>query len=271
MLDDKTAIIAARDEIARQYGPWTGHKIMLADGVSTWDVGHSSQSRVSQFADLIRKHAGPLERQRILDLACLEGLFAIEFARMGAETVGVEIREAHLAKAEFARETIGLQNCLFVQGDVRAIPAELGQFDVIIAAGILYHLDFPDCVLFLRQMAARARRALIIDSHFAYRNITELAIPLGPLREWECDGRIYWGRHYTEHAPNLSEDEKRDTNVWASIDNDRSVWLTEGSAIAELKRSKFFLADQIPNPQGGRPVLLFRRSSLNSVPDAPAW
>ncbi|MBO1905787.1 class I SAM-dependent methyltransferase [Microvirga sp. 3-52] len=71
-------------------------------------------------------------------------MFAIEFARMGSPTTGLEIRDVHLAKAEFARKILNLSNCGLVQGEVQKIPASLGQFNVIICTGILYHLDFPD-------------------------------------------------------------------------------------------------------------------------------
>ena len=43
---------------------------------------------------------------RILDLACLEGQYAIEFAMQGAEVVGIEGREANIQKAIFAKISI---------------------------------------------------------------------------------------------------------------------------------------------------------------------
>src|SRR5208283_4911140 len=106
------------------------------------DKGLGQQWRVDWFDSLIRRFGGggfvsrqvetALDRRlfyrskRLLDLACLEGLFAIEFAR----------------------KVLGLSNCRLIKGDVRSISAELGSFDVILCAGILYHLDFPDCVRF---------------------------------------------------------------------------------------------------------------------------
>src|ERR1044072_9195894 len=260
----RASIIAARDAFVAEFGPWTAHDIALGDGVSTLDQGCWHQWRVDRIADLLRRDGCDLEHSRILDLACLEGLFAIEFARMGAETVGLEIRDVHLRKAEFARATLALENCRFVQGDVRAIPADLGDFDVILCAGILYHLDFPDCVKFLRHMAERSRRSILIDSHFAYRHISSSVLPLGEMAEWEFDNRIYWGRMMTEHAPHLTAEQKRTEHTWASIDNDRSVWLTEGSVIAELKRCEFFLADQAVDRIRHRPSLTFLRRARPS-------
>src|ERR1044072_5381811 len=177
----RASIIAARDSIVAEFGQWTAHDIALGDGVSTLEKGCWQQWRVDRFADLLRRDGCRVEQSRILDLACLEGLFAIDFARMGAETVGLEIRDTHLRKAEFARATLALENCRFVQGDVRAIPADLGDFDVIICAGILYHLAFLDCVKFLRHMAKRSGPSILIASHFAYRNISSSPLPLGEM------------------------------------------------------------------------------------------
>ena len=41
---------------------------------------------------------------RVLDLACLEAQFGIEFALHGSNVVGVEGREVNLAKAQFAKD-----------------------------------------------------------------------------------------------------------------------------------------------------------------------
>jgi len=257
----KAEIIAARDKIAQRFGSWTAHDIALGEGVSTLDKGLWQQWRVDQFSRLLREAGCDIPGSRILDLACLEGMFAIEFARMGADTVGLEIREAHLARAEFARTTIGLANCRFVQGDVRTIPPELGSFEVILCAGILYHLNFPDCVQFLAQMAERASRFILIDSHFAYPNIDQSVQPLGKMRDWIFEGRHYQGREVIEHATHVTDEEKRTTHVWASIDNNVSVWLSENAVISELQRCGFEIVSRIKGSAVDRPTLLFERAA----------
>lgn len=259
-------IIAERTRIVERYGPWTAHDIDLGEGLSTLDKGLWQQWRVDFFSNLMRTHGtGPGRRMRILDLACLEGLFAVEFARMGHETVGVEVRDAHLAKAEFARRVLGLNNCRFVQGDVRMIPPELHSFDVVLCAGILYHLDFPDCVRFLRDVARRATRLVIIDSHFAYEDIAESVLPLSEMKSYVLDGQPFRGREFIEHAPAVTPEEKSKVHVWASIDNPRSVWLTEEDVHRVMDESGFSLAEKrFPSPSyqqrnPDRPTLAFRR------------
>jgi SAM-dependent methyltransferase len=259
-------ILAERERVVAKYGPWTAHDIDLGCGASTLDKGLWQQWRVDFFAGLIRAHAKAAERpKRILDLACLEGLFTIEFARMGHETVGLEIREAHLAKAEFARRVLGLDHCRFVQGDVRAIPEELGRFDVILCAGILYHLDFPDCVWFLRVVADRATDLVVIDSHFAYDDIEKSVLPLSEIKHYALEGGAYRGREIVEHARHVTDEQKAKVHTWASIDNRRSVWLHETDVRRILEERGFALAARgFPSPSyqqqnPDRPTLVFRR------------
>jgi SAM-dependent methyltransferase len=279
--------------IRETYGPWTAHRIALPGGLTTMPDGPDQSWRVSWFDGLMRRHAndqrssvaparGWLDRlrlklsrndafyvgRRLLDLACLEGLFAIEFARRGATTVGVEIRDAHLAKAEFARQAISLSNCTFRQSDVRSLPADIGRFDCVFCAGILYHLDFPDCVRFLRDIARLSDDLLIIDSHLAFDEITESVLPLSEMRIYEFEGQRYRGREIVEHPSGISDSEKAKVNVWASIDNDISVWLTEADVIAILDGEGFTLAERsFPNrsyeqSNPDRPTLTFKRREL---------
>jgi hypothetical protein len=71
--------------IVREHGPWTAMAIKLADGSYTREpVPDYRLRRLVQVAqDMVGK---PLAECRVLDLACLEGQYAIEFALHGAET-----------------------------------------------------------------------------------------------------------------------------------------------------------------------------------------
>jgi predicted nicotinamide N-methyase len=264
-------VALAKKNIIAYYGPWTAHNINIAPGISTMGDAFTQQWRVDFLDSLMRQLLNRQAAQsfydgiKVLDLACLEGLFAIEFARAGAETVGLEIRDGHLAKANFARDAIGLKNCSFVQGDVRNIPSELGVFDVIICAGILYHLDFPDCVRFLRAIAERSTDLVIVDSHFAYDDIETSVLPLSEWRAYEFEGSMFHGRQIIEHAEHVSADEKAKVHVWASIDNDVSVWLDERDVVKIFDESGFDLkfrdwdGPEHKERAPDRPTLVFKR------------
>ncbi|MDW7555747.1 MULTISPECIES: class I SAM-dependent methyltransferase [Azospirillum] len=260
---DKDEILNQMAAVVEQNGPWTAHDILLAEGISTMGKGLHQQWRVDWLRNFIEENSAiSIKLLRILDLACLEGLFAIEFARLGAETVGIEIRDLHLAKAEFARRVLGFENCQFHRGDVRNIPDHVGEFDVIICAGILYHLDFPDCVRFLKEMAARSRDLVIIDSHFAYDHIRESVLPLSDMRTYEYEGQQYRGRQIIEHAEHVTPEQKAKVHVWASIDNNVSVWLDERDVVRIMDESGFRLvANKLPSGSStqDRPTLVFKR------------
>jgi 2-polyprenyl-3-methyl-5-hydroxy-6-metoxy-1,4-benzoquinol methylase len=96
----------------------------------------------------------PFDGRRVLDLACLEGQLAIEFALQGANVVAIEGGAVNLEKAKFAADALGLKNVELLLGDVRDLSVKRhGKFDLILCLGILYHLDAPDVMEFVQRIA----------------------------------------------------------------------------------------------------------------------
>jgi len=228
---DVELIESRKRRIVERFGPWSAHNIFLEGDVYTINKGIAGDEvklrRILQnVSDLSRR---PLDSLRVLDLACLEGLYAVEFARHGAKVVGIEGREANLAKARFAKEVLALENLEFVQDDVRNLSkAKYGQFDVVLCLGILYHLDAPDVLAFLEQMADVCRDFALIDTH----------VSLVPEKSFLHRGRKYWGRAYQEHAAG-SPPQERTGRLWASLDNPESFWLTRPSLYNALSHAGF--------------------------------
>jgi len=228
---DVELIESRKRRIVERFGPWSAHNIFLEGDVYTIKKGIAGDEvklrRILQnVSDLSRR---PLDSLRVLDLACLEGLYAVEFARHGAKVVGIEGREANLAKARFAKEVLALENLEFVQDDVRNLSkAKYGQFDVVLCLGILYHLDAPDVLAFLEQMADVCRDFALIDTH----------VSLVPEKSFLHRGRKYWGRAYQEHAAG-SPPQERTGRLWASLDNPESFWLTRPSLYNALSHAGF--------------------------------
>lgn len=228
---DVELIESRKRRIVERFGPWSAHNIFLEGDVYTINKGIAGDEvklrRILQnVSDLSRR---PLDSLRVLDLACLEGLYAVEFARHGAKVVGIEGREANLAKARFAKEVLALENLEFVQDDVRNLSkAKYGQFDVVLCLGILYHLDAPDVLAFLEQVADVCRDFALIDTH----------VSLVPEKSFLHRGRKYWGRAYQEHAAG-SPPQERTGRLWASLDNPESFWLTRPSLYNALSHAGF--------------------------------
>lgn len=82
--------------------------------------------------------------QRILDVGCAVGCHAIQFARRGHQTWGVDILPQMIARGTELAESLGLSKRVnLVEGDIRRLPEyfENGFFDSAVACNIFEHLD----------------------------------------------------------------------------------------------------------------------------------
>src|SRR6266404_611249 len=185
LLENKKALVVDK------FGPWTASNIHLGDHFYT--IGEHIQGdeiklrRVLQVvSDTVTK---PLESTRVLDLACAEGIYAIEFARHGASVLGIEGRQAHIEKALFAKDALSLNNVDFVQDDVRNLSKDkYGSFDVVLCLGILYHFDVPDVFHFVERIAEVCDDIAVIDTRIAP----------GPTSSYLFNGTRYWGNSISE-------------------------------------------------------------------------
>ncbi len=102
---------------------FTSHNIQLPDGSRTmaekWllNEGHHCKA-IMRTLNLVFP---PTDRNglRIVDLGCLEGGYAVEFARAGFDVLGIEARQDNIDKCEYVADKVGLRNLSFVQDDVR--------------------------------------------------------------------------------------------------------------------------------------------------------
>ncbi|MFO0893150.1 MAG: class I SAM-dependent methyltransferase [Isosphaeraceae bacterium] len=245
-------------DFIEQHGEWTAMSIDLGGGVYTIaNPGVDTRlKRIVQLAqDLGRK---PLSESRVLDLACLEGHYALELAMHGAEALGTEGREANLAKANFARDTLGLSSLRFVQDDVRNLSREkYGTFDIVICSGILYHIDAPDVFRFIERIGEVCTGLAIIDTHISLADDVTL----------EYNGKRYSGRYYTERPDTVTE-EQHEADLWASIGNVRSFWLTRPSLYNILRDSGFTSVLECHLPP--MPGMLIDRVTFVAVKGEPA-
>src|SRR5579871_6135865 len=128
-----------KSAIETKHGPWTAYNIDLGHGIQTAPHLSCAHLRLRRVVQTVADHAAkPWDQLRILDLASLEGIFALEFASHGARVVAIEGREANNARAQFAAEALGLSNVEFVTDDVRNLSErKYGRFDVVLCSGIL--------------------------------------------------------------------------------------------------------------------------------------
>jgi SAM-dependent methyltransferase len=232
-------------EIVATYGEWT-HDIPLAHGFWTRGNEGAPQTRVRRVLQAIDDLAAvPLGACRVLDLACLEGQYAIECALRGASVLGIEAREASLAKANFAKEALGLSRLEFVRDDVRNLSVEkYGEFDVIICSGILYHLDTPDVFHLIQRTYEMARRLVVIDTH----------VSLKPNVAVEFRGSTYHGERLREKyatpdgAASASSGPPSTKELWAGVGNEASFTFSRPSLLNALAAAGFPSVYECLNP-----------------------
>src|SRR5262245_40348103 len=122
-----------KEEVTRLHGEWTGHNFHIAEGIYTVEK-HQGDPKLRRVVQVVSDLAGrPLDQLRVLDLGCLEGQYAIEFARHGARVVAMDGRDVNLAKARFVKDVLSLGNLELVKDDVRNLSkAKYGEFDVVV-------------------------------------------------------------------------------------------------------------------------------------------
>ena len=198
---------ALRRRLAKQQ--WTAHNIRLTNELTTMpgrpDFMETDRRLQAMMRVLTVFYRNRLTGLRIADLGCLEGGFSVALAMQGADVTGIEARRANLEKCFLLQEHFRLPNLRFVQLDVKGFTKEVfGAFDVVIAFGILYHLDKP--VEWLQQISKATQGVLIVDSHYAPEEDASLRLldpslaRLGKLQRVEVDGSEYEGHWYVERG-----------------------------------------------------------------------
>jgi tRNA (mo5U34)-methyltransferase len=140
------------------------HKIDLGNGIVTPGVDRTHRKlRTLHFPD-------NLSGKSFLDIGAWDGFFSFEAEKRGAARV-LAVDEfiwagkgwASKAGFETARKILDskVEDRLISVYDIS--PGTIGQFDVVLFSGVLYHLEHP--YLALRNVASVTRELLILETH----------------------------------------------------------------------------------------------------------
>jgi len=99
-----------------------------------------------------------------VDLASHQGWFAVNMARAGFNPVlGIDARQSHVEDASLIADIFEMKQLSFQQGDIHdQVPGQLGQLDVVLVLGLLYHLENP--VGALRVCRSLCKNTCIIET-----------------------------------------------------------------------------------------------------------
>lgn len=222
---------------------FTAHNIRLDDGTFTMPDSPHSMVDLSWFKSargvLDTVFPGDKSQFRVADVGCLEGGYAVEFARMGFQVVGIEVREMNIAACSYVKSKVDLPGLEFIQDNALNI-AQYGIFDAVFCCGLLYHLERPK--EYLETLSAVTRKLLILQTNFSLINRRDRLFRLPTAVRWIVDTLLrkrertkfflsapsehegLAGRWYTEF-PTKRSFARRETTRWASWDNRKSFWV----------------------------------------------
>lgn len=135
---------------------------------STYDDGALDaihDTRLAMLEHVVRGRFGDSLRGRTaIDIACHQGWFATRVAQWQADDVlAIDARSEHVADTGLIRDALQLDNLRVVQSDVHALHTlELGQFDLVLMLGLIYHLENP--VGALREARALTRQVCVVET-----------------------------------------------------------------------------------------------------------
>ena len=147
---------------------------------TAWE--HSHPDRIAANARLLGLEPAPVERCRVLELGCGAGRNLVPMARglPEARFLGIELAARPVELGRGLAAALGLSNVELRQSDIADIPADLGEFDYIVAHGVYSWVAAP-----VREalMAVFARH--LAPEGIAYLNFN--AMPGGHLRSLARD------------------------------------------------------------------------------------
>ena len=139
---------------------------------------HSHPDRIAANARMYGLQPAPVERCRVLELGCGAGrnLVPMSWALPDAHFLGIELASRPIEAGRELVRTLGLSNIELRQGDILEVPADLGEFDYIIAHGVYSWVPAP-----VREAAMSIFARHLAPEGIAYLNFN--ALPGGHLRD----------------------------------------------------------------------------------------
>jgi ubiquinone/menaquinone biosynthesis C-methylase UbiE len=106
----------------------------------------------------------PTTDDRMLDVGCGTGRFAITLAPLVAKAVGIDLTSAMLEQARKAQAAAHVENIEWQQGDVADLPFADGEFTLVTCKAMLHHVTEPLRVIAeMSRVCARGGHVLAAD------------------------------------------------------------------------------------------------------------
>ena len=188
--------------------PWF-HCIDLGNGILTRHqaVGNEPIDHPkSTWEKIKRRLPSDLSGKSVLDVGCNAGFYSVRAKRRGAARVlGVDAQRLSIRQAVFVQHVLGLDIEYRRMSAYDLSPGDVGQFDVTLALGLLYHCKH--LVQALERLAAVTKELLIIETAIftRRRSLRFLHRVLQLIKPSRWEGRPLHLLAYVENAPDAKE------------------------------------------------------------------
>ncbi len=157
-----------REEILsglKRLEPWF-HRIDLGGGLYTKTesvMGEPVDHPFGPWQTIQKLLPRDLTGKTMLDVGCNAGFYSFEAKRRGAKRVlGVDGQRQHVRQGLFVRKVLDLEVEFRRLNVYELSPRNVGQFDITLALGLLYHLKHP--ILALENLYRVTKELLVIET-----------------------------------------------------------------------------------------------------------
>lgn len=178
-------------------------------------------SSYAKILSILYPEKSKRNRVRLIDIGCQHGTYSFDFARMGFNVTGLEVRDCNYNVCIKNMSKHAGNNISFIKDDCWNIQ-KYGTFDIIFCSGLLYHLDRP--IEYLKILSDVCDKLLILNTHFVLKDKV--------------------GKHYTGDIV-INEGvygrwfEEVTSNSQAAWSNDKSFWVVKEDLIGSLRKVGF--------------------------------
>lgn len=241
-----------RSELQR-LAPWF-HRIDLGGGLYTKTesvMGEPVDHPSGPWQTIQKLLPRDLTGKTLLDVGCNAGFYAFEARRRGAKRVlGVDGQRQHVRQGLFVRKVLGLDVEFRRLNVYELSPRTVGQFDITLALGLLYHLKHP--ILALEHLYQVTRELLVIESAIMPPGQT----PRSFAHSFGADKTVLHPLAYVENPPGAKE----------QVFN----WFLPGvDALTALLRTTGFVDVELVEVKDDRAVVVCRKRKGEAMADAP--
>lgn len=188
---------------------------------------------------------GSFDQKEILELGPFEGGHSSMLSYRDAHVTAIEANPKAFLKCLCVKEILNLKNVQFLLGDfVKYLEIATYPFDIVLASGVLYHMENP--LGLLRLISLRANK-LYLWTHYYDEHVIES----NPSLSKKFGKAEYFG-HYTAYRHDYQD--VLDSNTFCGGPLSHSYWMTRDSilqALGQLGFNKIDISFDTPNHPNG--------------------